>query len=139
MFRILILEMDLPLIYKDKKSRTMKHSYSVILFSFLSKLSLHLIDSWIVSTNQYLLRHRPSSRLAFSPSSDDVLNEKPSCNIISVNYHISRQCNYHCKFCFHTRTNSNVLSLEKAKKGLKLLQQAGIKKINFAGKILSSA
>lgn len=51
----------------------------------------------------------------------------------SVNYHMSRQCNYKCKFCFHTNKNSFILPLEEAKTGLSLLKQAGMKKINFSG------
>lgn len=52
---------------------------------------------------------------------------------ISVNYHFSRVCNKECLFCFHTATTSHVESIENAKRGLLLLKQAGMKKINFAG------
>ncbi len=52
---------------------------------------------------------------------------------ISVNYHFSRKCNYECGFCFHTAKNSNILSLEDAKRGLLKLKLAGMRKINFAG------
>ena len=32
-----------------------------------------------------------------------VINRKKVSNsAISVNYHFTRQCNYKCKFCFHT-------------------------------------
>ncbi|XP_053365134.1 radical S-adenosyl methionine domain-containing protein 2 [Clarias gariepinus] len=51
----------------------------------------------------------------------------------SVNYHFTRQCNYKCGFCFHTSKTSFVLPLEEAKKGLKLLKEAGMEKINFSG------
>lgn len=43
----------------------------------------------------------------------------------SVNYHFTRQCNYKCGFCFHTAKTSFVLPLEEAKRGLRLLQEAG--------------
>ena len=43
----------------------------------------------------------------------------------SVNYHLTRQCNYKCGFCFHTAKTSFVLNLENAKRGLKLLRDAG--------------
>ena len=43
----------------------------------------------------------------------------------SVNYHFTRQCNYKCGFCFHTAKTSFVLPIEEAKKGLKLLKEAG--------------
>jgi radical S-adenosyl methionine domain-containing protein 2 len=51
----------------------------------------------------------------------------------SVNYFISRACNYKCKFCFHTHKNSNQLATDQAKLGLQLLREAGTEKINFAG------
>lgn len=51
----------------------------------------------------------------------------------SVNYHFTRQCNYECGFCFHTAKTSFVLPLEEAKRGLRMLRDAGMKKINFSG------
>jgi radical S-adenosyl methionine domain-containing protein 2 len=52
---------------------------------------------------------------------------------ISVNYHFTRVCNYSCGFCFHTAKTSYVETLEEAKRGIKLLHDAGMIKINFAG------
>ncbi|KAK5747487.1 hypothetical protein LTR17_000128 [Elasticomyces elasticus] len=52
---------------------------------------------------------------------------------ISVNYFPSRKCNYTCGFCFHTETSSYVLSIPEAKRGLKLLREAGMQKLNIAG------
>jgi len=43
----------------------------------------------------------------------------------SVNYHFTRQCNYKCGFCFHTAKTSFVLPIEEAKRGLRLLKEAG--------------
>lgn len=73
----------------------------------------------------------------------------------SVNYFISRKCNYsvrtemiamnnrfviltpycvfQCKFCFHTAKTYHALHLEQSTKGLHMLADAGTKKINFAG------
>ncbi|KAF6721835.1 Radical S-adenosyl methionine domain-containing protein 2 [Oryzias melastigma] len=51
----------------------------------------------------------------------------------SVNYHFTRKCNYKCGFCFHTAKTSFVLPLEEAKRGLKLLKEDGMEKINFSG------
>eukprot|EP00536_Pseudo-nitzschia_multiseries_P002965 jgi/Psemu1/184821/e_gw1.42.106.1 len=51
----------------------------------------------------------------------------------SVNYFISRKCNYQCKFCFHTQKTTHTLSIEEATRGLELLREAGTEKINFAG------
>lgn len=52
---------------------------------------------------------------------------------VSVNFHFTRRCNSQCGFCLHTAKTSYLLSLEDSKKGLLLLKQAGMKKINFAG------
>jgi radical S-adenosyl methionine domain-containing protein 2 len=51
---------------------------------------------------------------------------------VSVNYHFSGKCNYKCGFCFHTEKTFNILPLSEAKRGIKLLKEAGIKKLNFA-------
>ncbi|KAJ8353134.1 hypothetical protein SKAU_G00207010 [Synaphobranchus kaupii] len=51
----------------------------------------------------------------------------------SVNYHFTRQCNYKCGFCFHTAKTSFVLPIEEAKKGLRLLKESGMEKMNFSG------
>lgn len=61
-------------------------------------------------------------------------NPKSSSPVpISVNYHLTRKCNYACGFCFHTAKTSYILPLAEAKRGLALLYQAGMKKLNFAG------
>ena len=53
---------------------------------------------------------------------------------LSVNYHITRQCNYSCGFCFHTAKTSDGLTEDKARHGLRMLcQEGGMRKINFAG------
>jgi radical S-adenosyl methionine domain-containing protein 2 len=51
---------------------------------------------------------------------------------VSVNYHFSRKCNYGCGFCFHTEKTSSIFPLGEAKRGMKLLKEAGMKKLNFA-------
>jgi len=58
---------------------------------------------------------------------------KVASEVESVNYFPTRQCNYSCKFCFHTAKNSFVLDEESAKKGLSLLAAEGMKKLNFSG------
>jgi len=52
---------------------------------------------------------------------------------LSVNYFPHRQCNYACEFCFHTTLNLVILPLEEAKRGLRLLADAGMKKLNISG------
>lgn len=54
-------------------------------------------------------------------------------NPVSVNYHFTRKCNKTCKFCFHTEKTSHISTQEDMKRGLYLLKQAGMRKINFAG------
>ena len=51
----------------------------------------------------------------------------------AVNYHLPRQCNYECRFCFHTAKSSHVATRDEAKSCLKMLADAGMEKINFAG------
>ncbi|CZT22212.1 related to Radical S-adenosyl methionine domain-containing protein 2 [Ramularia collo-cygni] len=57
----------------------------------------------------------------------------PSTKPLSVNYHFTRKCNKTCVFCFHTEKISHIATDTDMKRGLKLLQEAGMKKINFAG------
>ncbi|SPQ23844.1 291a82db-4b1b-41a7-9672-37340e864fbb [Thermothielavioides terrestris] len=59
---------------------------------------------------------------------------KPGAKVpVSVNYHFTRQCNKSCGFCFHTATTSHIENLERQQAALRLLAQAGMRKINFAG------
>ncbi|RMZ81812.1 hypothetical protein DV738_g2029, partial [Chaetothyriales sp. CBS 135597] len=76
----------------------------------------------------YYLVHHPL--LAAAASAATTAKEQTP---VSVNYHFSRKCNYKCGFCFHTETTSSILSLDEAKRGMKLLKEAGMKKLNFAG------
>lgn len=57
-----------------------------------------------------------------------LLNKKKqeNKNALYVNYHLTRQCNYQCGFCFHTAKTSHVLQLDEAKQGLKLLAEYGM-------------
>jgi hypothetical protein len=52
---------------------------------------------------------------------------------LDVLLHFSRKCNYEYGFCFHTEKTSSILPLDEAKRGMKLLKEAGMKKLNFAG------
>lgn len=66
-------------------------------------------------------------RVAAAAGDDD-----PSAPV-SVNYFPSRECNYACGFCFHTNTSGYILPLGEAKRGLRLLAGAGMRKLNIAG------
>ena len=52
-------------------------------------------------------------------------DDAPVTRPTSVNYHFTRKCNYQCGFCFHTAKTSYVLNLQDAKRGLKMLKDAG--------------
>ncbi len=59
-----------------------------------------------------------------------------SLNILknsAINIFFTRVCNYECKFCFHTKKSSSMLSLKDQFKILSLLKEAGAEKMNFAG------
>lgn len=52
---------------------------------------------------------------------------------LSVNYHFTRECQYSCKFCFHTAKSSYVAPVDEAKAVMLLLVRRGMRKINFSG------
>ncbi|XP_003962537.1 S-adenosylmethionine-dependent nucleotide dehydratase RSAD2 [Takifugu rubripes] len=78
----------------------------------------------------FLNVRRPSDDSTILP---DGKAEQTATVPTSVNYHFTRKCNYKCGFCFHTAKTSFVLPLEEAKRGLELLKDAGMEKINFSG------
>lgn len=51
----------------------------------------------------------------------------------SVNWHITRRCNYKCKFCFSQNLDEEVTSLERSGEILRYLRRMGMEKINFVG------
>lgn len=53
--------------------------------------------------------------------------------IQSVNWHVTMNCNYKCRFCFYKNMSGDFKDLEKAKQKLETLKAKGIEKINFAG------
>ena len=77
----------------------------------------------------------PTARNTSSQSSNDQSTPAHSAKRIplSVNYHLTRECNYKCGFCFHTATDSHIEPIENAQKAMSLLKDAGMRKINFAG------
>lgn len=52
---------------------------------------------------------------------------------VSVNWFPHRVCNYKCDFCFHTSINDFILPLHDAKRALRMLADAGMKKLNISG------
>ena len=53
--------------------------------------------------------------------------------ISTVNFHLLEPCNMACKYCFVANLATNYLTLDESSKIVRLLAQAGFKKINFAG------
>ncbi|XP_022317272.2 S-adenosylmethionine-dependent nucleotide dehydratase RSAD2-like [Crassostrea virginica] len=99
---------------------------------------------FVIGLVALIKKKRNSTRLSTeqSPIKVRVVDEKSAeteekgegeIKPISVNYHFTRQCNYKCGFCFHTAKTSFVLPLEEAKKGLTMLKENGMEKVNFAG------
>ncbi|MFA0822731.1 MAG: viperin family antiviral radical SAM protein [Methanomethylovorans sp.] len=56
-----------------------------------------------------------------------------SKTIRSVNWHVTMNCNYKCRFCFYKNMSGEFKDIEKARKKLETLKAKGIEKINFAG------
>jgi radical S-adenosyl methionine domain-containing protein 2 len=75
-----------------------------------------------------LLRSNTAEKLPVDPRKA-LEADKP----VSVNYFPSRECTYEYGFCFHTETSSYVLPIEDIKRGLCLLREAGMQKLNIAG------
>ncbi|WP_342304927.1 viperin family antiviral radical SAM protein [Methanolobus sp. ZRKC5] len=53
--------------------------------------------------------------------------------IRSVNWHVTMNCNYKCRFCFYKSMSGEFKDIEKARQKLETLKAKGIEKINFAG------
>uniref|UniRef100_A0A8C9YZE1 S-adenosylmethionine-dependent nucleotide dehydratase RSAD2 n=2 Tax=Sander lucioperca TaxID=283035 RepID=A0A8C9YZE1_SANLU len=88
-----------------------------------------------ISTLHYILAS-VFSTVCYWRTTSPVVDQRKVRNATtptSVNYHFTRKCNYKCGFCFHTAKTSFVLPLEEAKRGLKLLKESGMEKINFSG------
>uniref|UniRef100_A0A1A7YDA6 S-adenosylmethionine-dependent nucleotide dehydratase RSAD2 n=1 Tax=Iconisemion striatum TaxID=60296 RepID=A0A1A7YDA6_9TELE len=103
------------------------------------KVILQLCISTVHSFLSALLTFLPWRRgscdgpKSVAPSQLEQHEDQTATTPTSVNYHFTRKCNYKCGFCFHTAKTSFVLPLEEAKRGLRLLKEAGMEKINFSG------
>ena len=84
--------------------------------------------------NQYIASPLTSQQSAATSKPGATELEALETNApLSVNYFPSRRCNYTCGFCFHTDTSPFILPDDQVKKGLRLLQEAGMRKLNIAG------
>ena len=59
-------------------------------------------------------------------SRNEAVKSEESEIPLSVNYHFTRKCNYECKFCFHQAKTSFHLPIDEAKRGIRMLVEAGI-------------
>jgi len=95
---------------------------AIILFVFIGLLVL-----WGKNYDGYSSKKRNvSDRNVSSTQNHDSKDTVDVTSPTSVNYHFTRQCNYQCGFCFHTAKTSDVLPLEEAKHGLKMLKDTGM-------------
>lgn len=72
-----------------------------------------------------------STRSSDETKPADVIQQSTNTGVsgatapLSVNFHLTRQCNYRCGFCFHTAITSFVLPVAEAMRGLSLLADSG--------------
>lgn len=95
------------------------HLMGISVFTVMMLLLVKVIHSCVVRV--------VAKKVSSSNNKDE--SEVP----MSVNYHFTRKCNYECKFCFHQAKTSFHLPIDEAKRGIKMLKEAGMKKINFSG------
>ncbi|TVY72382.1 Radical S-adenosyl methionine domain-containing protein 2 [Fusarium oxysporum f. sp. cubense] len=80
----------------------------------------------------WVIISQEQSKRVIARHSSKELTREPNVPV-SINYFTSRKCNYTCGFCFHTDTSSYVLPVDEAKRSLRLLKEAGMRKLNIAG------
>ena len=88
----------------------------------------------VTGTLKHVFDTQPRSSIAGGISrTDDHAQAKSITSPVSVNYYFTSKCNYSWQFCFHTNTDSHKAGLDDANRDLRLLSDAGMKRINFAG------
>ncbi|KAK7757350.1 hypothetical protein SLS62_000362 [Diatrype stigma] len=100
--------------------------------NLLVALLLISIALYAISTSDEIKKRFKLSAINKPLPGDPAKVKEPDAPV-SVNYFPSRKCNYTCGFCFHTETSSYVLPIDEAKRGLRLLKEAGMRKLNIAG------
>lgn len=108
--------------------RHAKNAWSALCKTLAVVVEMVLARYRVASVSAY---DKPLAEPFIGPNVDDGVT--PPEVPLSVNYHFTRQCNYSCGFCFHTAKTSFVLPLDEAKRGLTMLAEAGMKKLNFSG------
>ena len=107
--------------------QTSSHSlaWSLATTIVISVLALESLLWWAYCRQARTAGADPLYRLSKRRSKSEADSSPPAAKPQSVNYHFTRQCNYQCGFCFHTAKTSFVLPIDEAKRGLKLLAEAG--------------
>lgn len=100
-----------------------------LLTNISAALCFFIVILYAVFTSTGVTKHPRLNAIKKPPEDPSKRSDAP----VSVNYFPSRKCNYTCGFCFHTDTSSYVLPIDKAKRGLQLLKEAGMRKLNIAG------
>ena len=127
-----------------------RHSSVMVLLSLLSEVpALRFFVVVVLTTCAYIVHRQSASKPVKNfphktavhevPAESPVFEAqeashppKPPDTPVSANYFPSREFNYKCGFCFHTETSSYILTHDKARRGLKLLKEAGMRKLNIA-------
>ncbi|QIW96456.1 hypothetical protein AMS68_001974 [Peltaster fructicola] len=104
-------------------------AYSVLFCILLSYIIWNFLQGHLADDPIPLQTPAPEADPTTASNATSDITSAP----ISVNYHFTRKCNKTCVFCFHTDKTSHVASDEEMQRGLRLLKDAGMKKINFAG------
>ncbi|OTA57681.1 radical SAM enzyme [Hypoxylon sp. EC38] len=87
----------------------------------------------IPSNLQSIVTRKLAARICNRPKVPREHRSSDAVKPVSVSFHFTRKCNLECAFCFHTEKTSYVASEHDMKNGLRLLSEAGMRKINFAG------
>ena len=106
-------------------SQSLTWSLAITIVISILELSLESLLWWAYCRQTRTAGADPLLRLSERRGKSEADSSRPAAKPQSVNYHFTRQCNYQCGFCFHTAKTSFVLPIDEAKRGLKLLAEAG--------------
>jgi radical S-adenosyl methionine domain-containing protein 2 len=104
----------------------------VIVYSFILRL-MQRKERTIQSKAHLSFKQQKEDPKLLDRESRSLIFESGPQTPVSVNYHFTRKCNKTCGFCFHTEKSSYVAKEEHMMRGLQMLKDAGMRKINFAG------
>lgn len=91
---------------------------------------LHIVFNLLLPLVIYPLVRRYCMHI---PMLYDLILGKPATMPESVNFHFTSKGNFRCGSCTHTDASSHIESFDSIKCGLRMLKNAGMKKVTFAG------